>query len=89
MCLVNCSTEVVGLTNKRQIQLETHAIRGNLFLTLPEGQGTRDWIAQKPSINPNWKKKVSEIISNDIPLYSKPSVYPIIIREASSSQTLD
>ena len=57
------------------LQLETHVRRGIPHSTLPVWPGTIGWISQGPRIEPNMtgerKKKINEMIANDILLYSQ------------------
>jgi hypothetical protein len=39
------ATKPVGVGDQRLVQLEIHAMKENLCLTLPEGPETRGWIA--------------------------------------------
>jgi hypothetical protein len=47
----------MGVANQRLVQLEIHALRRNLSLTLPGEPGTRGWIAQKLRTQPNMTGK--------------------------------
>ena len=54
------------------VELETYTMRASPLVTLPGGSETRGWIAQTPRIEPNMtrkKKKVNEMIPNDLLLY--------------------
>jgi len=60
------------LSSLNVIQIKIQAMRGSPPLLLPGGQEPRDWRAQKPRIKANKtnRKKTSEMIPNDILLYS-------------------
>jgi hypothetical protein len=63
-------------------------MRRRLSLTLPADPETRNWIAQRPRIEPNItdqkEKRVNEMMTNGI-LYSQIGTCSIITREASPS----
>lgn len=72
MCFGKSDTEFEGVANQWQVQYEIHARIGNPHLTPHGGSRTRDWIAQKPEIEPNTtEKKVIDMVPNDIMLYLK------------------
>jgi hypothetical protein len=82
---VNLAQNFFGGRGKQSlVQVEPYYMRGSSFLTFPGGPGSRDCIAQRPTIERNSnvktnkqtpttvaenKNKVDEMISNNILLF--------------------
>lgn len=65
MCWGNGGGELKGVVNLWLVKFETLAMRGSLYLILPDWLGTRGLIVQRPRT----KKKPSKMISYDIQQY--------------------
>lgn len=84
-----CCTEIVWVINQWLVQLETHALRGSLLMTLPERPGDNNWRAQRCMIKPHTNVKNggggNELIPNDTCYTLRVMPSPTIIRELSPS----
>lgn len=70
-------TELVDMANQCLVELEAPDRRGSPCPTLLGWTGTKDWIVQRPRVEPNcnwsrnkWKNKTNALVPNDILLHS-------------------